>query len=214
MIGVRATIFDLDGTLAETHHMAIELIAEAIIVGGGPTLEDHEVVALFGRNEQGIFRDAVGETWEKAWDFYLQEYETRHEKAAVPFPGIVDLLRDLKEAGVRLGVITAKTFTTGSLSLRALGLETCFEEVRGGGPDRVTKAEQISELVTLWALDPDSVVYVGDAPTDMTEARGAGVVSVAACWSVFADRDSLAGSNPDVMFDSVDELRAWIFADL
>jgi hypothetical protein len=37
---------------------------------------------------------------------------------------------------------------------------------------------------------------------------------VAACWSVFADRDSLAGSNPDVMFDSVDELRAWIFADL
>lgn len=214
MTGVQATIFDLDGTLAETHHMAIDLIIESIVVGGGPHLAEHEVVALFGRNEQGIFRDAVGETWEKAWDFYLEEYETRHEAASEPFPGIVELLGDLEGAGVRLGVITAKTFTTGSLSLRALGLDTRFEEVRGGGPDHTTKADQISDLVSLWRLEPGSVAYVGDTATDMTEARASGVVAVAACWSAFADRVSLAGTRPHAMFDTVDELRAWLFADL
>lgn len=214
MNGLRAVIFDLDGTLAETQHMAIELIAEAIVVGGGPHLEDHEVVAMFGRNEQGLFRDAVGETWEKAWDFYLDEYETRHEEAAEPFPGVVELVRELQEAGSRLGVITAKTLITGTLSLRAIGLETYFEEVRGGGPDSVTKCEQITELVELWGLEPQSVVYVGDTATDMAEARKAGVVPAAACWSVFVDRESMEASRPEVMFDSVEDLRGWMFADV
>lgn len=212
MKGLRAVIFDLDGTLAETHHMAMELFAEAIVVGGGPRLEDHEIVAQFGRNEQGIFRDVIGDGWETGWHFYLGEYVDRH-RAIRPFDGIVELLDDLKAADLRLGVITAKTLITGNLSIEVLDLETYFEEVRGGGPDRVVKAEQISELAELWRVDHGSVVYVGDTSTDVTEARAAGVVAVAACWSVVADRDSLAATRPDVMFESVEELRAWLLQD-
>lgn len=210
MTALRAVIFDLDGTLAETHHMAMELFEEAIVVAGGPHLEENEIMAEFGRNEQGIFRDVVGDGWETAWDFYLSEYVDRH-RAIGPFDGIVDVLDDLKTADLRLGVITAKTLITGDLSIEVLGLETYFEEVRGGGPDRVIKAEQISELVEMWGLDPGSVVYVGDTPTDMTEARAAGVVAVAACWSAVAARQALLAAQPDVLFDSVDELRLWLF---
>ena len=112
-----------------------------------------------------------------------------------------------------MGVITAKTLVTGKLSIEALGLETYFDEVRGGGPDRVLKAGQISDLVSLWGIDPGSVAYVGDTPTDMREARAAGVIGVAACWSVVADRESLVAAQPDVIVDSVEDLRVWLFAD-
>jgi phosphoglycolate phosphatase-like HAD superfamily hydrolase len=206
---IQAVIFDLDGTLAETHHMAMELFADAIVVAGGPHLEDHEIMAEFGRNEQGIFRDVVGDGWETAWDFYLSEYVDRH-RAIGPFDGIVDVLDDLKTADLRLGVITAKTLITGNLSIEVLGLETYFDEVRGGGPDRVIKAEQISQLTELWGVDPASVVYVGDTPTDMTEARKAGVVPIAACWSEVVDREAMTATQPAVLFEEVEDLRAWL----
>lgn len=192
--------------------MAMSLFAEAIMLGGGPDFQDHEIVAHFGRNEQGIFRDVLGDGWEIAWDFYLSEYTNRH-RAIRPFDGIVEVLDDLRAVALPMGVITAKTLVTGKLSIEALGLETYFDEVRGGGPDRVLKAGQISDLVSLWGIDPGSVAYVGDTPTDMREARAAGVIGVAACWSVVADRESLVAAQPDVIVDSVEDLRVWLFAD-
>ena len=207
---IRAVIFDLDGTLVETHTMAVSLIGEAIRSYGGPDLRDEEVIALFGRNERGIFRDAIGIGWEDAWQFYLDSYLQRHQAAAEPFPGIADLLDRLVGTGHHLGVITAKTLTTGNLSLSVLGLDSYFSEVRGGGMDTVMKSTQIGELAGLWGVDRGSVAYVGDTATDVTEARKAGVIAVAAGWSAYADFESLRAAEPDVHFGSVGELTEWL----
>ena len=207
---LRGVIFDLDGTLAETHAMAVSLIGEAIARHGGPCLSEPEVMALFGRNEQGIFREAVGDGWERAWEFYLDSYISRHREASEPFPGIVDLLDDLGRRRLHLGVITAKTLTTGTLSLRVLGLEQHFSQVRGGGMDGVTKHLQIDELVSLWKLDPKSVAYVGDTRSDVSEAIGAGVIAVAAGWSRYADVEGLRAAGPDHLFDAVSDLARWL----
>lgn len=207
---LKAVIFDLDGTLAETHPMAIELIGESISRSGGGEMTEVEVMALFGRNEKGVFRQALGDNWRPAWEFYLDQYVERHQICETPFPGIPEVLEALVRRGTRLGLVTAKTITTGTLSLEVLGLDRYFDEVRGGGMDGVTKRDDIADLAGLWGFDPNTIAYVGDTASDVEEAKAFGAVSIAAAWSGFARVEALEAAAPDELFRTVGELELWV----
>ncbi|HEY6634450.1 MAG TPA: HAD hydrolase-like protein [Acidimicrobiia bacterium] len=203
-------IFDLDGTLADTHEMAIGLIGETIERFGGPWLGPDELIALFGPNEKGIFRGAVGVRWEEAWAHYLGEYPARHRECPAPFPGIFDLVVSLQSLGANLGVITGKTARTGRISLDVLGLSPYFSDLRGGAMEGIVKRTDIAAMVSSWGLGHDAVAYVGDTATDVVEAKAAGVVAIAACWSDYADEVSLRAAEPDLIFVTVEELANWL----
>lgn len=210
MSGVRGAIFDLDGTIAETHPMAIQLIGEAIVECGGADLTPERLVAMFGPNEKGIFRLALGDDWGAAWDYYLARYVDRHQMCPEPFPGIRQTIESLAAAGCHLAVVTGKTGKTGRLSLDVLGLSGLIPEVRGGSMDGVIKREEIITLVQRWDVSPGVVVYVGDSPADVTEAHAAGVVAVGACWSAFSDPEAVSAANPDQIFTDVSDFARWI----
>lgn len=211
-MSLSGVIFDLDGTIAESHPMAIELFGSAIADHGGKDLSPEEVVALFGPNEQGILRAAVGdEHWEEAWEAYLDGYRSRHhELCPEPFPGMTNLLDRLHECGCRLGLVTGKTKTTGTISIEFFGLDRLFSGIEGGAMDGVVKAEAIDRLRASWDLPPETVAYVGDTTLDIRESRKAGVIAVGAAWSGFADRAGLAGEEPDALFDAVDDFARWL----
>lgn len=210
MSPIRGVVFDLDGTLAETHPMAIQHIGESIARHGGPRLRSEEVVALFGPNEKGIFREVLGTSWESAWDWYLETYVEKHSMVAQPFPGVERLLAELHAGGVGLAVVSGKTTATARLSVEVLGLDRHFSHVRGGATDGVNKRHRIGEIVRDWGLAPRETVYVGDTATDVEEAAAAGVISVAACWSDFSDSAALKAAEPDALFESVNDLRVWL----
>ena len=210
-MSLSGVIFDLDGTIAESHPMAIELIGGAIAEYSDRDLSPEEVTSLFGPNEQGIFRTAVGEErWEQAWEQYLDDYINLHDLCPEPFPGIKDLLEGLHACGCRLGLVTGKTATTAGISLDYFGISNLFSGVEGGSMDGVVKAGAIESLLRAWDLDESDVVYVGDTVGDVTESRRAGVEAVAAAWSGFADRAGLEAEKPDVLFDDVASFAAWV----
>jgi phosphoglycolate phosphatase/pyrophosphatase PpaX len=207
-------IFDLDGTIADTHPMAVELIGESIVAGGGPILADDEIVALFGPNEKGIFRDVVGDGWEIAWHHYVSSYVERHAMCPRPFPGIEELLESFSAGAGRLGVVTGKTAETGNMSLEVLGIAHLVSDLRGGASSTVTKRSDITAIISRWGIPAANAVYVGDTPSDMIEARAAGVGALAAAWARHADLDALAAVEPDELFTDVAELTAWVAARL
>jgi phosphoglycolate phosphatase-like HAD superfamily hydrolase len=210
-MSLSGVILDLDGTIAESHPMAIQLIGNAIAQHGARDLTPEEVVALFGPNEQGIFRAAVGdEHWEAAWETYLADYSARHDLCPEPFPGIKELLRRLHDCGSRLGLVSGKTETTVGISLEVFGIDHLFSAVEGGAMDGVVKAEAIDRILNAWDLDATEVAYVGDTALDVRESKRAGVTAVAAAWSAFTDRSLLEPEAPDALFESVDEFADWI----
>ena len=210
-MSISGVIFDLDGTIAESHPMAIQLIGGAIAAYAERDLTPQEVMALFGPNEKGIFRAALGEErWELAWDQYLDDYTNRHDLCPAPFPAMKELLERLHACGCRLGLVTGKTVTTAGISLDYFGITDLFSGVAGGSMEGVVKAEAIDSLLAAWDLEPSQVAYVGDTVGDVTESRRAGVEAVAAAWSSFADRAGLEAAEPDALFDSVDEFAAWV----
>lgn len=204
-------VFDLDGTICESYPMAVELLADAIADHGGSRLTADEIIGLFGPSEQGILRAALGEaSWQPAWDQYLASYTARHDLCPAPFPGIADLVERLHGCGSRIGLVTGKTPTTAAISLDVFGLSPFFSGIGGGAMEGIVKAERITSLLARWNVEPSAAVYVGDTPSDVAEARRAGVAAVAVAWSEFAERRRLEAASPDVVFDSVDAFAGWI----
>jgi hypothetical protein len=122
-------------------------------------LTAEEVVGLFGPNEQGILRAALGEAaWESAWERYLSAYQERHDLCPVPFPGMKPLVERLHGCGCRLGLVTGKTATTATISLDVFGLSPFFSGIGGGAMKGIVKAERITALLKQWSVEPARAV--------------------------------------------------------
>jgi len=207
---LRGVIFDLDGTLADTLPLGIVAFRRAIEPLAGRTLTDAEIVATFGPSEEGTIRALAPAHYDAGIADYLRHYEALHHMVPDPFPEMRKLLTDLKARGVRLGMVTGKGARSAEFSLRRFGLEDAFEAVETGDPTGPRKVEGIRRILAGWGMEPTEAVYVGDAPSDVTAAREAGVAMIGAAWAETTDRDLLAAEKPDALLVTVGELKDWL----
>jgi phosphoglycolate phosphatase-like HAD superfamily hydrolase len=209
---LHGVIFDLDGTLADTLPLVIAAFRTAIEPLANRSLTDAEIIATFGPSEEGTIRALIPEHYEQGVANYLTQYEALHDGWPDPFPGIPALLTDLKARGVRLALVTGKGEISALMSLKRYGMDFAFENIETGDPNGPRKAECIQKILTRWQIAPAEAVYVGDAPTDVTAAREAGVGMIGAGWAPTTDLDLLAAQHPDVLLKTVDELKEWLDA--
>lgn len=203
-------IFDFDGTLANTIPICCAAFRAALAPVTGRQYHDAEIIALFGPSEEGIIRNIVGDNWETAHAAFLRAYALEHRACPAPFDGVVELLEDLQRRGIRLAVVTGKGRTSAEISLTYLGLATAFDIVEAGHPDGGVKPDAIGRVVARWNLPPERVAYVGDAPSDMHDARLVRTIPLAAAWAETSDVDALNRANPHALFRTVQELAVWL----
>lgn len=211
---LRALIFDVDGTLADTVPICIEAFRRTVSRYGGPSLDASQVVALFGPTEEGMLQRVLAERWESALGAYLATYAELHGAVRQPFEGLADTLARLRQAGARLAIVTGKGARTTALSCRFLGLEGVFDPVETGSDAGPAKDRGIRSVLERWRLPAAEVAYVGDAVADVRAARAVGVAALAAAWSPSADSEALAGETPDALFRSVADFSDWATASL
>ncbi len=178
-------------------------------MGREPT--DAEIVATFGPSEEGTIRALAPDRYEEGVAAYLAHYEALHDGWSAPFDGVRELLARLREAGVRVGMVTGKGRRTAEVTLRRFGLE--FGDLEAGSPEGPRKASGIRELVSRWGVAPKDALYVGDVASDVVAAREAGVDVVGAGWAPGTDVLSLADAEPDALFRSVHEFARWLFPE-
>jgi pyrophosphatase PpaX len=135
----------------------------------------------------------------------------QHRAAGPPVCRFDLLLADLTAAGVPFAAATSKLRGAAETALRLTGLDAYL-----GGPMALVTLEDTAEhkpdpaplLLAVERLGgtPGEAVYVGDAVVDVQAARGASMAAVAVTWGAGARSDVVA-SEPDVVADTVDELR-------
>lgn len=207
---IRGAIFDLDGTVADTFPLIIHTFRMALAPHIGRALSSDEIVAGFGPSEEGMIAALVPANPEPVIDDYIRLYTEHHRMCPEPFHGMKDLLVELKNCGVRLGLVTGKGRRSAAASLDHFGLADLFSDVETGAPTGSVKPEAIRNITARWSIPLQEIVYVGDIPSDMRAAREAGVLAVGAAWAECCDRDSLAAESPDALCRSVDELRTFL----
>lgn len=214
MTSIRGLIWDVDGTLSDTIDLCVASLQAAIEQQGGDPYSREEIIGMFGPTEEGILRNVVGDAWQNAIETYLLAYRKGHAEADLAFTEVIGLVRELMDIGLPMAVVTGKGDASCAVTLESLGLVGVFDPVACGSMDGSVKSIEIDRIVNGWGLEPSSVVYIGDSPTDIIESRIAGVVAVAAAWKTDADVPALQGEQPDVVVADAAELREWLHSVL
>lgn len=207
-----AFIFDFDGTIAETIPLSLAAIRAAYADNGLPEPSKREVVSNFGANELGMFAKMTPERAENLFESYVNQYRALHAKySPEPFDGIGGILRKIKGAGWKLGLVTGKHPRTAEASLGFYGIRDMFDGIRCGGLNGSVKPENISSLLREWGADPKRTWYVGDVAQDVLDARAAGIRPLCAAWAKtkLSDQAELEALRPEAIFGSVGEFEAW-----
>jgi len=207
---IRAVIFDLDGTLADTVPVCFAAFRITLKEFTRRDFSDSEIEALFGPDEAGVFQRLLGDHWKPALLRYLNEYEIAHELCGAPFDGVVGLLDWLRKEGMKVAIVTGKGKQSAAISLRRVGLTSHFDMVEAGSHTGPVKPAAIKHILERWGLSPAQAVYVGDAPYDVRAAREAGVTPLSAVWAPRVHRDRLDAEKPDAILETVDDLKGWL----
>ena len=121
---------------------------------------------------------------ERAMATYLAYNLERHDASVRQMAGVAHLVRRLREAGLRLGVVTSKLRDTARRGLTLCHLDRPFEVVVAKEDTARHKPEPEPLIYALAALDAEAqeCAYVGDTPLDVeaalrSDARAVGVAT-------------------------------------
>ncbi|MFF1903710.1 HAD-IA family hydrolase [Kitasatospora sp. NPDC058218] len=203
----QAVVFDLDGVIVDSFAVMGQAfaIAYAEVVGDGPApFEEYQ------RHQGRYFPDIMrimGLPLEMEAPFVRESYRLAHQVQV--FDGVVELLQELRDRGLRMAIATGKAGDRARSLLDGLGLLPYFAHVIGS--DEVARPKPAPDIVlrALELLDvpAERAIMIGDAPTDLASARGAGVASAAALWAG-PDEAELLAAGPDVVLRRPAELLA------
>jgi len=209
MSAIRTVLFDLDGTLIDSVRLILDSYHHTLASHGLPPRSDEEWLRGVGTpltTQFAEWRDDRG-TLEAMIATYREYNLKHHDRMVTVYPGVVEAVRRIREAGARTGLVTSKNRLGALRGLTLVRLETmmdvlvCADEVTNPKPH----PEPVEKAVAMLGADPATTVYVGDSIHDMQSGRAAGVRTVAALWGPFG-RSHLEGAKPDCWVETPAEL--------
>jgi pyrophosphatase PpaX len=202
-----AVLFDLDGTLIDTVELIRISFRHATEKVLGEAIPDEITMANVGQPLRQQFMDMAPDHVEKLLDVYRAFNRAHHDELACAYPGTLETVQRLSEAGVRMGVVTSKGAPTAMHGLDHFGLSQYFEVVVTADDVPVHKPDPYPlRFAAKKMLVPlEYCIYVGDSPHDMTAAINGSAVSVAALWGAFPS-DVVLAPGPDYALDEIVQL--------
>jgi pyrophosphatase PpaX len=205
-------LFDLDGTLIDTTPLIMESFRHTFLYHFDYKISDEELLEFLGIPLRKPFEDRYPGMEEILIKTYKEFNERKHDAYVGIFIGIEKLLSELKEKGVRTGIVTSKRRELALRGMQLFGIDrdmsvfVYMEDTIRHKPegDPILKA-----LEQLPYVEKESVLYVGDSSYDILCAKNAGVKSAAVAWS-YIPRPSLEEYKPDLFLESPLDLRKYI----
>ena len=212
---IKAVIFDLDGTLANTLPLCIEAFRKSIEPLVNRSIPDDEIIATFGPSEEGTIMALAPGYYDQGVADYLHFYQNLHHMCPAPFEGINELLDTLKNKGVRIAMVTGKGKHSTDISLKHFGLTHLFEFIETGAPGGARKAEGIEIIARSFGdIKKEEMIYIGDAPSDIIASKKNGIAVVAAAWAGTAEPEKLKALQPDEIFYTVEDFTSWLYTKI
>lgn len=181
-------IFDLDGTLLSTLADLAASTNYALRTHHMPERSLDEVRRFVGNGVKKLMERAIPDglnnpLFEETFATFRQHYMQHNLDTTQPYPGIMQLLEQLKAEGKNIAVVSNKFYAAtrelcrhffGDLVPVAIGER---EDIRKKpAPDTVIEA--LREL----GVDKEGAVYIGDSDVDIMTAKNSGMPCVSVLW--------------------------------
>ena len=189
-------VFDLDGTLLNTINDLAASVNFALKEYGMSQHTVDEVRNFVGNGVKKLMERAVPDgldnpLFEDAYATFKKHYLEHGLDTTKPYPGIVDLLRELKKRGKNIAVVSNKFYdATGELVRHFFGE---YVKVAIGERENIRKKpapDTVLEAFRLLGVDKEEAVYIGDSDVDVNTAKNVGILCISVLWG-FRDKEFL-----------------------
>lgn len=207
-------LLDLDGTLIDALEFIHLNLNKTLKSNGYAEIELQKTKSAMGlplsgflmscakasAENEGIEADEplLKERAESLLNSYKEEYEAESADYIYVYPGAADGLKQLKEDGAHLILVTNRLYYSAEKTLELCGLDKYFDGVVGTGSYSYSKpAKELSENIARdFAVDFDSTIMVGDGESDYQFAKNAGC-DFCHCRYGMSSEEDFADHSPD-----------------
>ena len=208
----KVILFDLDGTLTESGEGITKSVQYALEGIGKPEADLEKLKVFVGPPLTEMFMKYAQvdeETAKKAVEIYRERYSVTGIFENAVYPGIEDMLAQLKKKGYILAVASSKPEVYVRQILNHFGLTQYFTEIGGSEMDgrKTNKTEVIEDVLHRLHMEDhrDQVIMVGDKEHDVYGARKAGLECIAVSFG-YGTEEELKQAEPLKIVDSAEEI--------
>lgn len=208
---IKAVIFDLDGTLADTLADLAASANYALKALGYPEHEVEEYRYFVGNGIPVMLRRASGagddpDAVQRLREKFMEHYRVHFCDNTSVYSGMPDAVLKLREWGIKTAVVTNKADSMAKTIVEKLypGL---FDMVVGqidGVPCKPDPKVTLSVMSKLGVI-PGECVFLGDSDADMQTALNCGAYGAGALWG-FRTREELLCNGAKSLLESPDKL--------
>ena len=212
-MGIKACIFDLDGTLLNTLKTITHYVNRSLRGIGAETISEETCRAMIGKGARNLLQRALAEVNREVSDFeaFFEDYDRAYNAApdylTAPYDGICEILAFLKEKGMRIAVLSNKP----EGAVRPL-VEHFFGETVSavfGGKDGVPlkpHPDAIAPVLEALSLSAEETAFIGDSGVDMQTAKNYGAaIGIGVTWG-YRDTEELLSSGADALANTPAEI--------
>lgn len=204
-------IFDLDGTLLNTLNDLYTSCNYALRTHGMPERTIEEVRMFVGNGVRKLMERAVPQgitkpEFEKTLQTFRQHYLLHNLDTTLPYPGIMDVLSQLKREGKQLAVVSNKFYAATQELCQHFFSETI--NVAIGEREDIRKKpapDTVLEAIRQLNAKKEEAVYVGDSDVDIETAHNCGIPCISVLWG-FRDKEFLLAHGAEILIHHPKEL--------
>lgn len=214
---IRAVLFDLDGTLADTapdlgHALNLQRTARGLLPLPISYLRRFASMGARGLIKAGFDLEPKDDGYSPLHAEFLELYERNLCRETRLFPGMDDVLAWLDKRSMAWGVVTNKVERLTLPLLESLGLRARARSVVSGDTCSQPKphAEPLLRASRECAVEPERCLYVGDDERDVQASRAAGMRVAIARYGYLGPGRPPEAWGGDALIDSPTDLLAYL----
>ena len=211
----KTLLFDLDGTLTDSGEGILNCARLALNTYGIPIPDEKTMRTLVGPPlEVSFARFGMKEAdIPDAIEVFRKRYTAVGKYENFPYPGIHELLEQLKNQGHTLCVATSKPEVMALDIMDHFRLAPYFTRIVGATLDRkrITKEDVITYLLNSLG-NPENLLMIGDTQYDVIGARAHGIPTIGVTWG-YGEEQTIRQAGAAAIAHNMQELFALINQD-
>lgn len=216
---IRTILFDLDGTLTDSHEGIVNSVKYTIEKLGGPALTPEQLLKFIGPPLQDQFMELCGFDYETAMRgvaVFQERYVPIGQYENQAADGAAELLKRLKARGYTLALASSKPENLCQSICDRFGFTPFLDNITGSsGDSNWEKADVIREAMRRLGLtesDIPSILMVGDRKYDVLGAAECGIACAGVELFGYAAPGELAEAGAAVILPSLAALEDYILS--
>jgi phosphoglycolate phosphatase len=214
---MQAVLFDFDGTLVDTAPDLGYALNLQRARHGLEFLPDAAIRPYASHGSRGLLEIGFGllptdASFEAMRSEYLDLYTQVMTRQPVLFDGMADALEGIEQRGLRWGIVTNKPRRFTMPMVEHMGLDVRAGAVISGDDAPRPKPSPQTLLLACerMQIDPQTVLYIGDAERDIQAGKAAGMKTLVALFGYLASTDNPQAWGADGCIQQPQELLAYL----